>query len=987
MSEPPGTPGTPGPLTDRTPLADRTPPTDRTPFVGRATELDWLDWALERSGMDGPAVVDITGEAGIGKSRLLAEFGGRARGRGVTVLFGRATEYERHSPYRPFADAFADLEPQALCGFGELAQLAPVLSGAAKWPPRVPEGRDRFGLHRTMTQALCHLGGERLVVILEDLHWADPASLELLDHLVRHPVSSPVLLVVSRRDRQAPTALAASLTRGVDTGAVLRLPLGPLDEQACVDELAGDLPSAWAADIYAASEGNPLYFLALLQAHRAARLPRTVPPASRDVLGGVSGGIPAVLGALLLDELSPLSPLERRTVEAAAVLGDRATADLLGALTGALVSDIRSTLDALMSRDLIRISPGGRGLTLRHPVIRTLVHNSIEPWRREEYHRLAATELTRIGAPVADRAHHLDQSVTGWDPAAAEVLTEAAERTATTAPAASAHWLGAVLRILPNTPEHLARRRELMLARARALGVSGGLKESRDLLHQLIDMPGTEGDDTVRISAVALCSLMQRNLDEYREAEALLRRELARQPGPSRAQRVELGLELGTAAVFASRYGEVRAELAETLKAARSLGDEIGEASALSLAAMGEAYEGDMAASRKFARLAARLVDGLTDSDVARLCESLVRLGWTEAFLENFADTERHAERGLAVARRTGQLYMTSQLLLCKAYAHFITCRITTARELVEEAESVARAVGSSELLGFTLALKSVILAQAYPQGDPRPLAVAENAASVAGNSHTWWGNAYKSLLAYAALSSGDPHRARDVMLEAGGKDLHRLQRSMRPNHLELLVTTSLATGDTADAERWAELAHEEASRLGLAAKRAAGLRSLAQIAQRRGDVAAAARMYAEAARENRRSGTTLREVQSLLFGAPLMAAVGEHARARAMWRRGRRLAADGGAGLLLGVADRVRPKVFAAAGVPPDVPDPLSGLTSREREIAHLVAEGLTSKEVGMKLHLSPRTVEGYLGRIYRKTGVPSRAALASLVVGRSRS
>ncbi|GAA3777784.1 AAA family ATPase [Streptomyces phyllanthi] len=951
---------------------------DRAPFVSRESELGGLDWALERSGKDGPAVVDITGEAGIGKSRLLAEFGARARHRGVTVLFGRATEYERHSPFLPFADALADLEPQAPQGFAALARLAPVLSGTAEWPLGGPDHRDRFGLHRMMTEALCHLSGERLLMILDDLHWADPASLEMLDHLIRHPVSSSVLLVVSRRDRQAPTALTASLTRGLETGAVLRISLGPLEERACVEELAGDLPSARAAEIYAASEGNPLYFLALSQSCRKAGFPQPLSAALPDPdVFGVSND-PAGLGALLLDELSALRPLERRTVEAVAVLGDRTTVDLLGVLTGAQGTDIRNTLDELARRDLVRPGPGGRGLTLRHPLIRALVHNGIEPWRREEYHRLAAAELTRIGAPVTDRAHHVDQSVTSWDATAADVLTEAAERTATTAPATSAHWLGAVLRILPNTPEHLARRRELTLLRARALGVSGGLKESRDLLYQLIDMPGTDGDDTVRISAVALCSLIQRNLDEYREAEALLRRELARKPGPSPAQRVELGLELGTAAVFASRYGEVREELAETLAAARSLGDETGEAAVLSVAAMGEAYVGDMAASRRFTEQATALVDDLTDNDVAHLCESLVRLGWTEAFLEHFTDTERHAERGLEVARRTGRLYMLSQLLLCKAYAHFSTCRITTAIELVDEAESVARAVGSSQLLGFTLALRSVILAQAYPQGDPRPLAVAGDAASVAGSSHTWWGTAYQCLLAYAALSAGDPHRARDVMLEAGGRDLGRLQRSMRPNHLELLVTTSLAIGDTAEAERWAELAHEEASRLGLAAKRAAGLRSLAQVAHRRGDLVAAARLYAEAAEENRRSGTTLREVQSLLFGAPLMMAVGEGSRASAMWHRGRRLAAEGGAGWLLGVAERVRPKVFRGAIEEPDV---LSGLTPREREVAELVAEGLTSREAATKLYLSTRTVDGHLARIYRKTGVSSRAALAALV------
>lgn len=70
-----------------------------------------------------------------------------------------------------------------------------------------------------------------LVVALDDVHWADPASLELLDHLVRHPVPGPVVLVVARRDRQTPTALTASLTRGADTEAVLRIGLAPLAER------------------------------------------------------------------------------------------------------------------------------------------------------------------------------------------------------------------------------------------------------------------------------------------------------------------------------------------------------------------------------------------------------------------------------------------------------------------------------------------------------------------------------------------------------------------------------------------------------------------------------------------------------------------------------------------------------------------------------------------------------------------------------------
>ncbi|MGW3651227.1 helix-turn-helix transcriptional regulator [Streptomyces sp. NPDC000878] len=952
------------------------------PFVSRSAELGRLDSVLECLGESGPAVVDITGEAGIGKSRLLAEFCARARSRGLTVLRGRATEYERHSPFRPFADAFADLDARALRALPALAELPPVLRGDIEGPGGPGTG-DRFGLYQATAAVLGRIGGAGLVVVLDDLHWADPASLELLDHLVRHPVPAPLVLVVSRRDRQAPTTLSTALAGGVDTGAVLRLPLGPLGERDCVEELAGDLPQPHAAELYTASEGNPLYFLALLQAHRGARPARTHPsaPPALAAYGGPDG-LPDGLGALLLDELSPLSPLERLTIEAAAVLGDHATPAMIGALTDSDVADVIEALHQVMRRDLVRSSQGGRRLTLRHPLIRTLVHESINPWRREELHRRAGAELARAGASVVERAHHLEQSLTRWDPQAATVLTEAAQQTAVTAPATSAHWLDIVLRLLPDTPEHLAERRELLLLRARALGVSGGLKESRDLLHRVIDMPGADDDD-VRTSAVALCSLMERHLGRFPECEALLRRELARSPGRPPSRTIDLRLELGSCGLMAAaRFPDVRSEIAEALTMARSLGDEIREMRALAIAAMGEAYEGDMAAARGFAEPAAGLADALTDNNLAHLCESLCILGWTEAFLEDYTDAERHADRGLEIARRTGQVYLLPQILACKAHIHFSTCRITTALELVEEAEAIARALGSGELLAFALAFRSQIMLQTRPPGDPGPLACAEEAVAAASTSDSWWASLAWCMLAHTALSAGDPHRVRDALLHAGGgSGLWRLRHSARPSYLELLATAAIATGDVEEAEGWAERARKEAEQLGLPTQRGAALRSLAQIAAQRGDTAAAARMFDEAAAESVRSGATLREAQSLLLGAPFMKAAGDGPRAAAMWRRGSRLASEGGARLLAGLAERVRPAVF---GDPSGISEPIGGLTeltAREREIAELVAEGLTSQAIATRLYLSPRTVEGHIARVYRKTGVSSRAALASLV------
>ena len=933
-----------------------------TPLVGRAAELERLDAVLDRTLAEdgGSVVVDLAGTAGIGKSRLMAEFCRRARARGMTVLRGRATEYEQHIPYQPFSDALADHDMELT-------------------DPGAGDGRgDRFALHRSLAKLLVRIArtGPGLVVALDDLHWADPASLELLDHLVRHPPNAPVVIVVARRNRQTAASLTAALTRGIDLGTVLRLDLGPLAERACVEVLAPglspDTTPGRAAELYAASNGNPLYFLALLQAGQAR--------------GDDSAPHSAGLGSLLLDELTPLTATQRRTAEAVAVLGDHGTAALLAAVTGRDEAEVGAHLGALADRDLLRAGPGGR-CALRHPVLRALVHENTAPQSRVRMHRLAAAGLAAAGAPATERAHHVEQSLTGWDPQAVAVLSEAAEQSAATAPASSAHWLGVALTHLPDHPQHATLRRDLMLRRARALGVCGGLRESRDLLHEVIAMSpadGTEGTgDTgearsVRASAVTLCAVMERHLGRYAEAVALLRRELSRTPGPTPADTVELGLELGSSAPHATPYPEIRADVARTLELARSLGDEVAQAGALAIAALGETYEGTMGAARAAADRAAGLVDALTDHDLAGLCEPLARLGWAEAFLERYADAERHADRGLAVARRGGRLYVLPHLLLCKAYVRLQTLRLDSAVELADEAETIARGIGSDELLAFVLANKAYAQMYAVPPGDPTALAVAEEAVAAAGTSTNWWASTAWSVLGQAAIHAGDPQRARAAVLRAGGDDLNALHPSMRPLILEILVNSAVLTGDTDSAATWAERAGKEAEQLDLPAQRASALRSTALCLAAGGDTAAAAGLFEEAVDRTARGGAVLWEAFSLLLGAPLTAASGHPDRARAMWTRARQLAVTGGARQLTGLADAIHSTVHTPSPARP--PSPYPALSAREREIAELVAAGLTTPAIAARLYLSPRTVESHLGRIYRKTGVTSRSALAVL-------
>ncbi|MEV3914349.1 helix-turn-helix transcriptional regulator [Streptomyces canus] len=958
-------------------------------LVGRSAELARLDALL--AGLDrpgAPAVVDISGEPGIGKSRLLSEVCARARQAGFTVLRGRATEYEQHLPFQAFADALADVDPAIMAADPAFPELDLALHGIRQAPGEASGSgaAARLGLRRAITAFFTRLGERGLVLAIDDLHWADPASRELVDHLIRHPARGRVLLAVARRVRQTPTSLTAALTRGTDSADVLHIALGPLPEDESIDAWASDIPPYQAQQLYVASEGNPLYLLALLHAYRSGAPLHTILALS-DTTDAV--GVPNGLAALLLDELSTLTAPQHHVAEAVAVLGDHATpaivTEVIG-LSGKKVEEVGEQIRALTARDVLRTAPGGHALrtgpggrlAFRHPLVRALLYENIGRGRRAELHHRAAQALARRGAPATERAHHVERSMTGWDGEAAATLEEAAAQCAATAPATAAHLLHVVLAHMPDTPHHVRRRGELALARAQALGVSGNLRESRDLLHRLIETSGKDHPD-LRTAAIAQCAVMERHLGHSPEATALLLRELSHQPGPSPGQAVSLRLALGMSALLTASYPEARADVAEAVSIAGSDDNPTGEAAALALAALGEAYEGETEAAARFADAASRLVDALTDPGLTDLCESLGWLAWAEVLLERYDDAERHFTRGLAIARRGGRLHVLPHLLTSKAFVHLTTCRLPSALEAAEEAETLARAAGSPDLLGFTLAIKTLVLLLGRPFGDGRALTTAEEAVGVTSASKGWWASLAWCMLGHAAFVSGDPHRAQEAIIAAGGgRELPLLQPSIRPGQLDTLTGAALTAGDVDQAGRWAAQATREADRLGLDGQRAGALRAQASLAEHRGDTDKAVRLLEAAAEQYVRCGQSLWEAYTLLRAAPLVQRDGQGTRAAAMWHRAHRIAVGGGARLLVDLAELTRPQVMSNA---PAVPAELAELTTREVEVAGLLAEGLSNQDIAARLHLSRRTVETHLSSVYRKLSVPSRSALTRLI------
>jgi predicted ATPase len=375
------------------------------PLVGRPGELAALEEALDGLDEGRSTAIELVGEPGIGKTRLLTELAARADGRGHLVLSGSASELERDLPFWVFVDALDEyaegLEPNRLekldaQSLAELAHVLPSLSEHAEGAPPVLRD-ERYRTHRAVRELLGVLGDKPLVLILDDLHWSDSGSAELVGALLRRPPAAAVLLALALRPRQTPTRLAATLERADRAGRLVRLELSALSLEESRELLGADTDTTVARALHEESGGNPFYLEQL--ARSVDRRGGAVPRPDEAALGGVE--VPAAVAASLREELDLLSEAARLVLRGAAVAGDPFEPELVAAAAGIDETAAIDPLDELLRTDLIRPTDVPRRFRFRHPLVRRAVYESSPGGWRLGAHERSAEALARRGASAA----------------------------------------------------------------------------------------------------------------------------------------------------------------------------------------------------------------------------------------------------------------------------------------------------------------------------------------------------------------------------------------------------------------------------------------------------------------------------------------------------------------------------------------------------------------------------------------------------------
>jgi DNA-binding CsgD family transcriptional regulator/tetratricopeptide (TPR) repeat protein len=983
-------------------------------FVGRTAELSRLEAAVADADGGDPLTLCVGGEAGVGKTRLVARFAAQVRERGGQVLLGGCIELgETALPYAPVAQALRGLgrglEPAALdevVGPGRplLARLVPELGQDEESTSAGPWGQARlFQAFLALLERLAHRSPTMLVI--EDLHWADRSTLDLLAFLHRNLQAGLLLVLTYRSDelhrRHPLRPFLAELDR---SGRADRLEVGPFDRVEVADLLAGILGRRPDDDlveqVYRRSEGNAFFAEELLAASRqGANNGPSLPPSLQNVLLSRVQGLPEEAQATL------------RLVAAA---GGRVEHELLAAVSQLAEADLLAALRAAVVHQVLVPDPATETYAFRHALTQEALYAELLPGERARLHAAFARVLAdrpdlaapdRVAAPArlayhwvrahdparalpaaveaglqsqaaygfADAQRHFELALELWDQVADPDRRVGLDRAAVLEHAAdSAYLAGDPNRAITLTRAALANVDPV------ADPVRAGLLHGR--LGGYLRATGGEGASA-----------------EYEAAVRLV------PASPPRAERAQVLAAFGEALISQGRYQESRELCQEAIAIAGQVGALAEQVDARRALGVDLAFLGDLEAGVEQLAEARRIAETVGKVDqVARAFATLAGLLETFGRLEAAAEValegaEVAAGQGLgrwhgpfltATAARAlfglGR-WDEAEALLGRA-ADRVAPELAATRVYIHTARSqLELARGRSETAAEQLAVAREAYAQTLTQpwfATPRFLATAE-LALLEGRL----GDADSAVAEGLRVAGPDPDSgawlyALGVRAAADRAELARARRDDEEAlearqagdvlaaefHARLSPEGTDGAAPTPPTEALAVLCEAELARLD--GQTDPGLwEAAAKAWERLGEPYPIAYVRWRQAEALLLGGSGREQVEPLLRAAHQTAvelgAAPLRAELAALARRGR---------LDLGTA-----AAATSAAEPPSPLDPL-GLTAREQEVLALVAVGRTNGQIAETLFISPKTATVHVSNILAKLGVRNRVEAATV-------
>lgn len=988
---------------------------DVMPLVGRAADLSVLSAMLTAAAAGTGSTLFLAGEGGVGKTRLVGTVAERAAKLGFTVAMGRAYPVETGVPYAAFADALVPLlramEPAQLTvlsrgGAAELRHLFPSL-GPDGDSGRANSGADPSELKARLlwnfSQFMVRFAARQpVLLVLENLQWADSSSLELLHFLARQPREGARIAVIgtyNESERDANEILRTTEQSLLKIGAASVHRLEPLGERQ-ISELLHEkfgVPATqvegFAALLYDWTRGNPFFIEETLKSLKDRG--RLVESDGRwSGWDTESLDLPVTVREVLGARLDRLSPNARAVANFIAVIGTRARYEAVRLVSGLAESELVNAIDELRSARVLDEAGRDDGLAydFAHPLLREVLYTGLGGARARLMHAQVAQSLESLyglTAPAhADELafHYARAQSRDLAPKAVKYLT-AAGRTALEkyANREAADYLAAAL-------DHLDREggedpgADLVTTLARARQRLGQYDGAMELWSRALSDAERRGDHAREASVrhrMGLACYWTGRYSESLEHYAAALRAAAHIADPAMNVRIRLGRSI--CAQDLGRFDDAAADVNAALADAETVGNPVLTARVHRAFLLLHAWGGDIARAKEHGRKAVALAD---ESGQKLLGWSA---HWGMAMLSGLDSDAAGVVHHIGAASKLADELRSPLLPLWTAelsvqYASGVG-NWETGIATGERAIALARSLGQRTLLPRLLVWTGTIHLWRGDHG--QALAMFEEAWKISGAARGADRSVDIPSVVPAHLGMAAYHLATRNYAEAVKVGEAGLAIADRAGHivwavqwlLPLITEAALYNADFATAERHSARLRSESKRLGhrLAAACASASEGLLTLLRDR-DPAGAVKSLKQAAEQ-------MEELQYPHFGARMRrqlarahSEAGNREDAARELRRAHDLFARLGAAAEL---DATREQLRMLGFRPPakTIGEGAAGLTAREMEIARMVAGRKANKEIGATLKISARTVSTHLSNIFSKLSVDSRGELADYV------